>query len=258
MLKKSFFYLFIIMMVLSLFSLHISAENLNGDEVLAKIKEARTADSASMTMIMELFNEAGDMRSRELKNRHLENGEEKSLIEFQSPADVAGTAFLSLKDKNSSQEDMYLYLPVLGSIRKISGSQKNGNFVGSDLTYNDITVFSGSNFKDYYSAEILEENDSEYLLRLTPTDPDIDYSFGRLWVRKDIFYPVKIEFYDQSEDLLKNVQLEKIEQIDGNWFSREITVENVQKGSRTVMKMEDVSFNVDLNEQIFTTRYLER
>lgn len=258
MFKKPFFYIFITIIILSVLSPNISAESLSGDDVLVKIKAARSADSASMTMIMELYNKAGDMRSREMKNRHLENGEEKSLIEFQSPADVAGTAFLSLKDKNSSEEDMYLFLPVLGSIRKISGSQKNGNFVGSDLTYNDITVFSGGNFKDYYAAEILEENEEEYLLRLSPTDSDIDYSYGRLWVRKDIFYPVKIEFYDQSEDLLKTIDLEKIEEIDGNWLARKITVKNVQKGSRTIMNMEDVKFNVELNEQIFTTRYLER
>ncbi|MFW6000901.1 MAG: outer membrane lipoprotein-sorting protein [Halanaerobium sp.] len=258
MFKKPFSYFFIIFIILSVFPLTVTAENISGDEVLLKVKEARTADAASMTMIMELYNKAGDMRSRELKNRYLENGEEKSLIEFQSPADVAGTAFLSLKNKNSSEEDMYLYLPVLGSIRKISGSQKNGDFVGSDLTYNDITVFSGGNFKDYYSGEILEENEKEYILRLTPTDNDIDYSYGRIWVRKDIYYPVQIEFYDQSEELLKKVKLEAIEEIDGNWLSRKITVENVQKGSRTVMKMEDIDFNVELNEQIFTTRYLER
>jgi outer membrane lipoprotein-sorting protein len=258
MFKEVLSYLLITFIILTVLSLNISAENLSGDQVLTKVKETRTADSASMTMIMELYNKSGDMRIRELRNRHLENGEEKSLIEFQSPADVAGTAFLSLKDKDSSEEDMYLYLPVLGSIRKISGSQKNGNFVGSDLTYNDITVFSGGNFKDYYTAEIIEENEEEYLLRITPSDPDIDYSYGKIWIRKDIFYPVEIEFYDQSEELLKTVNIEEIEEIDGNWFARKITVKNVQKGSRTVMRMENVNFNVDLNEQIFTTRYLER
>jgi len=235
-----------------------AAQDLSGEEVLTNIENSRQADTASMEMTMELYNAAGDMRSRELKSRHKEGEVEKSLMEFISPADVEGTAFLSLEDKSSSEDDMYLFLPVLGSVRKISGSQKNGNFVGSDLSYNDLTVFSGANYKDNYEADILESSSKEYLLQLNPTDPDIDYKYGKMWVRTDIWSPEKIEFYDQAEELLKTVLLEDFKEIDNNWIAQKITVTNNQKGSKTIMKMENIKFNIELDDQIFTTRYLER
>ncbi|SIR27312.1 outer membrane lipoprotein-sorting protein [Halanaerobium kushneri] len=249
-------------LLLGLFILTLSfaaaAQDLSGEEVLTNIENARQAETASMQMTMELYNAAGDMRSRQLNSRHKEGEVEKSLIEFTSPADVAGTAFLSLEDNSSSEEDMYLFLPVLGSVRKISGSQKNGNFVGSDLSYIDLTVFSGANYKDNYQADVLDSSSEEYLLKLNPTDPDINYKYGKMWVKTDIWSPKKVEFYDQSEELLKTVQLEDFKKIDNNWIAQKITVKNEQKGTKTVMKMTEIKFNINLDDQLFTTRYLER
>lgn len=259
MLKINFQKIFVLLAFLIFFCIfNVNAEDISGSEILKKIEESRQADTAAMKMTMELYNKSGDMRNRELRNRHKEGDIEKSLIEFMAPADVEGTAFLSLEEKENDTEDMYLYLPVLASVRKISGSQKNGNFVGSDLSYNDLTVFSGSNYIDNYDAEIIKKLEDGYLLKLLPIDSDIDYSFGKMWVREDIWSPYKIEFYDQSEELLKSINLEQFENISGNWVAKLVTVKNEQKGSKTILKIYEVEFNIQLDDQIFTTRYLER
>jgi hypothetical protein len=153
---------------------------------------------------------------------------------------------------------MYLYLPVLGSVRKISGSQKNGSFVGSDLSYNDIGIFSGANFSDNYQAEITAEDDKIIELHLEIIDPDIDYSYAKMWVRKDLWLGEKIEYYDQQEELIKVINLSDFDEIDGNRLARRIEVENVQKKSRTILKMLEVEFDPELDPNIFTTRYLQR
>jgi len=235
------------------------AQGLTGNDVLQKVEENRNEKSHYIEMVMELYNEAGDMRSRSVNNYFLEdNNLDKTLIEFTSPADIEGTKFLSLDEKNTTEEDMYLYLPVLTSVRKISGSQKNGNFVGSDFTYNDLNIFSGANYRDNFNGEILEEDSEEVHLKLEIKDPEIDYSFGYMWVLKEYWLPKKIEFYDQNEELEKVINLSEYEKIDDNWTARHIQVENVQKGSQTVLKMEEVNFNPDLDPNIFTVRYLQR
>lgn len=234
------------------------AQDLDGNQVLEKVEASRKAESHQMTMVMELYSSSGDMRSRELNNYRLEGEVERSLMQFSEPADIRGTAFLLLDDRENDQEDMYLYLPAMSAVRKISGSQKNGNFVGSDLTYNDLSIFSGANFQDNYQAEI-EAEDSEIIeLHLEIIDPDIDYSYGRMWVRKDLWLAEKIEYYDQHQKLLKVINLSEFDEIEGNRLARKIEIENVQKGSRTVLKMAEVEFNPELDPNIFTTRYLQR
>ncbi|MFP4198949.1 MAG: outer membrane lipoprotein-sorting protein [Halanaerobium sp.] len=255
MLKKILIFLLSLLFIST--SLSLAAE-LDGEEVLKRVEDSRQAESHQMLMEMELYSSSGDMRSRTLNNYRLEGETDRSLMQFTEPADIKGTSFLLLDDRASNQEDMYLYLPTLGGVRKISGSQKNGSFVGSDLTYNDIGIFSGANFTDNYRAEITEEEEEIIELHLEIIDPDIDYSYGRMWVRKDLWLAQKIEYYDQQEELIKVINLSDFDEIDGNKLARRIEVENVQKGSRTILKMLEVEFDPELDPNIFTTRYLQR
>ncbi|MEC9490990.1 MAG: outer membrane lipoprotein-sorting protein [Halanaerobiales bacterium] len=246
-------------LILFFFSLQFSlAQELDGDQVLKKVEASRQSKSHQMKMKMELYSSSGEMRSRELNNYRLEGEIERSLMQFTEPADISGTSFLLLDDQANNQEDMYLYLPALGSVRKISGSQKNGNFAGSDLTYNDLSIFSGANFRDNYQAEIISETEKIIELHLKITDPDIDYSYGKMWVRKDLWLAEKIEYYDQQEELIKVITLSNFDKIDANRLARRIEVENVKRGSRTILKLVEVDFDPELDPGIFTTRYLQR
>ena len=255
MLKKISIFLFLLLFMTSQFSL---AQALDGAEVLKNLEASRQAKSHQMEMEMELYSSSGDMRSRTLSNYRQEGEVDRTLMQFIAPADIKGTAFLLLDDQANNQEDMYLYLPALGGVRKISGSQKNGSFVGSDLTYNDISIFSGANFSDNYQAEITAENEEIIELHLEIIDPDIDYSYGKMWVRKDLWLAEKIEYYDQYEELIKIINLGNFDEIEGNRLARRIKVENVQKGSKTILKMMEVEFDPDLDSNIFTIRYLQR
>lgn len=255
MLKKISIFSILILIIISQFSL---AQELDGEKVLKNLEASRQSQSHQMKMEMELYSSSGDMRSRTMNNYRLEGDIDRSLMQFTEPADIRGTAFLLLDDQSSNQEDMYLYLPALGAVRKISGSQKNGSFVGSDLTYNDISIFSGANFTDNYQAEITAEAEEIIELHLEIIDPDIDYSYGKMWVRKDLWLAEKIEYYDQYEELIKVINLSDFDEIDGNRLARRIEVENSQKGSRTVLKMLEVEFDPELDPNIFTTRYLQR
>lgn len=255
MIKKISIFLLLSLFIISQFSL---AQELDGEQVLKNLEASRQSESHQMKMEMVLYSSSGDMRSRTLNNYRQEGEVDRSLMQFTEPADIKGTSFLLLDDQKNNQEDMYLYLPALGAVRKISGSQKNGSFVGSDLTYNDIGIFSGANFSDNYQAEITAEEEEIIELRLEIIDPDIDYSYGRMWVRKDLWLGQKIEYYDQQEELIKVINLSDFDEIDGNRLARRIEVENVQKGSRTILKMLEVDFDPELDPNIFTTRYLQR
>jgi len=255
MLNKTLIFSILVLILISQFSL---AQELDGEQVLKNLEAARYSKSHKMKMEMELYSSSGDMRSRTLNNYRQEGEVDRSLMQFTEPADIKGTSFLLLDNQENNQEDMYLYLPALGGVRKISGSQKNGSFVGSDLTYNDIGIFSGANFTDNYQAEVTEEAEEIIELHLEIIDPDIDYSYGRMWVRKDLWLAQKIEYYDQQEELIKAINLSDFDEIDGNRLARRIEVENVQKGSRTILKILEVKFDPELDPNIFTTRYLQR
>jgi hypothetical protein len=64
---------------------------------------------------------------------------------FNSPRDVAGTGCLSFSyDDESKDDDIWLYLPAMKRVRRITGSGKNDDFMGTDFTYEDRAVCCAS------------------------------------------------------------------------------------------------------------------
>ncbi|MDI3548447.1 MAG: hypothetical protein PWR10_2099 [Halanaerobiales bacterium] len=252
----------IIILLMTVFLLYLLVLPVNavltGDDVLARIEEEMHSTTAHLQMNMKLYSASGDVREREMEiYKSNQEGLTKSFVRFLSPATIEGTAFLSLEQENGS-EDMYLYMPALGSVRKIASSQRNGSFVGTDFSFNDLTILGGANFREDYQASILEENDQEYVLKLIPTNPDIEYNQVKMWVDKANWYPLKSEFYDADGELLKVMNPADHKEINGYWTPQKLTMENVQKGTKTVIEMVNVVYDQSVNEQIFSVRYLKR
>ena len=93
---------------------------------------------ANLTMI--LRNRHGQQTSRVLRTRTLEQADDgdKSLIIFDNPGDVKGTAFLSFTHKEGP-DDQWLYLPALKRVKRIASGNKSGPFMGSEFAYEDIS-----------------------------------------------------------------------------------------------------------------------
>ncbi|MEO0613377.1 MAG: outer membrane lipoprotein-sorting protein, partial [Pseudomonadota bacterium] len=85
---------------------------------------------------MVLRNAAGQETERELSFSTLEKTDEtvgdKSLVIFESPRDVEGTALLS-HAKILDPDNQWLFLPALKRVKRISSANKSGAFVGSEF-----------------------------------------------------------------------------------------------------------------------------
>lgn len=236
----------------------LPGQDLSAEQVLDNVENAITASSAEIHLRMELTNAAGSRRERSLVAYAKDSSDRgKSYIRFTAPADIEGTSFLSLEQPGGGEE-MYLFMPVLGNVRKIAGSQKSGSFVGTDFTYKDLTMLGGGSYGEDYQASILEQDSGRYVLRLEPVNKDITYQYAKMWVPSANWFPTKVEFYDKDGQLEKILTNTDIEKIDGNWVAREMTMRNVQKGTRTVLHMEEIHYNVPISDQIFTTRNMRR
>ena len=73
---------------------------------------------------------------------------DRLLIRFTYPNDIRGTAFLVWEHPDADDE-RFLFLPSLGRVRRIAGTEAQESFVGSDFTYEDI---GGREFDDYTYA----------------------------------------------------------------------------------------------------------
>ncbi|HHW14412.1 MAG TPA: outer membrane lipoprotein-sorting protein [Firmicutes bacterium] len=229
----------------------VSAKDLSAEEILDRAQDTLRSGQQVAVEKMSLINKSGQVRTRELKLWSV--GTKKTLIRFLSPADVKGTGFLTVGD------DMWLYLPAVGQVRRIAAHMKRGSFMGSDFSYDDIGT---SDYKKDYRPRLLGSDSSvavpAYLLELAPRTAEAAYGKVKLWVAKEDFVIRRGEFYDRQGTLLKVLTASNVERIDGRPVPRKLIMETVADKHRTILELVEASFDTPIPDSVFTDTYLER
>jgi hypothetical protein len=95
----------------------------------------------------------------------------RAVIVFQSPANVAGTRFLTM-DNASGGTEQWIFLPSLGRVRRIAASESSGSFMGTDFSYDDISLIDRDASLDTHTLlreETLNGN-ACYVIQSIPKD----------------------------------------------------------------------------------------
>ncbi len=127
-------------------------------------------------MKMVLLNAAGRETTRTLVLNTLEVLDkqvgDKSIIIFDSPADIDGTALLS-HAKFLHADNQWLYLPALKWVKRISSVNKSGPFVGSEFAFEDFTALELNKYSYRY---IRSESCGELTCDVVELKPCYEYS----------------------------------------------------------------------------------
>ena len=179
-------------------------------------------------------------------------GEQEFYLYFNRPADVNKMVFMVHK-KLDADDDRWLYLPALDLVKRIAASDKRTSFVGSDYFYEDV---SGRSI-DADNHELVEVTDNFYVLKHTPKDPgSVEFAYYLMYVHKQTFIPVQIEFFDARGEQYRVAKALKVEDVQGHPTVLEASMENLKTGSKTLMRYSKVNYDIGVPEDIFTERYL--
>jgi len=211
------------------------------------------------TMQMILRNRQGEESKREIRSKTLEvKGDgDKSLIIFDQPKDVAGTALLTYSHK-SADDDRWLYLPALKRVKRIASSNKSGPFMGSEFAYEDI----GSQEVEKYTYKHLRDESYAgqdcFVSERYPVDKDSGYTRQVVWMDKKEYRPLKLEFYDRKQSLLKTLELKDYQQYLGKyWRPHRMDMVNHQTGKSTTLLFKDFKFRNGFKDRDFDQNSLQ-
>ncbi len=240
-------------------ALALPASAITGREVAENVQDRDAGDTTHALVNMRLVDEDGDTSDRVIEQygREDSQGLTQNVIIFHEPASVADTRFLTIEN-DGSDDDQWIYLPGLQRVRRIAGSEGDSSFMGTDFTYDDLQTRD----IEEYQYELLREEEYQgrpvYVVETTPNDPD-DSQYSRLvqWVDRERWLPLKIEFYDEDDELLKVNTVSRVERVQGYWTIINNTMENVQTGHRTELAIQRFQYNEDLPDSLFTTNFLE-
>ena len=216
-------------------------------------------DASSMRMI--LRNRGGQESTRELRRQSLEsNGQEegdKSIIVFESPRDIQGTALLS-HTKILEPDDQWLYLPALKRVKRISSGNKSGPFVGSEFAYEDLVSQEVDKYEYRWLRNEVCDGMECAVVERYPRYENSGYTRQIVWWDLEEHRVQKIEFYDRKDTLLKTLTYHGYQVYGEYWRPDSMSMENHQNGKSTELVFSDWEFDADASESDFTASRLSR
>lgn len=213
-------------------------------------------EDATSLMHMTLINTAGQEKKRTMKMKVLEGeDEDKSLMEFLSPADVKGTKFLSYEHVDKD-DDQWLYLPALKRVKRIASKNKSGAFMGSEFSYEDLSAFNVKKYK--YKEGEAELKDGVFIVESVPVSKYSGYTKLVSYIDAKTFLVKQIEYYDRKKELLKYALFENYQKFDNVYRIGKITMKNVQNDKTTILVWEEQKIRTGLKAKDFHKRYLKK
>ena len=224
--------------------------------------EKRDTGFGNYTVELEMIltNRAGDEAKRQILSRVLEvNGDgDKSLTLFNEPADLKGTAFLSFTHALKPDEQ-WLYLPALKRVKRIASGNKSGPFMGSEFAYEDLSSQEVEKYRYKYLRDETINGKPAFVVERYPNYEHSGYTRMVTWIDQAHYIPLKIEFYDRKNTLLKTLLFKQYKQHLGQyWRAQEMDMENHTNGKRTKLYFRDYAFRVGLTEKDFNRNTLKR
>jgi outer membrane lipoprotein-sorting protein len=220
-------------------------EIMNQDTVEAKVK-------------MTILTTSGHERVF-LYDSYSKNKGEKNLIRYIEPKRAKGQSILML----NYADDIWMYFPRTNRIRKLATNSKNQKMEGSDFSYED-TGASNSFIEDFTSRKLGSEQKEGfdcYKIEMQKKE-GVESGYSRLiiWVIKDSFIPIVIDYYDRENPklLLKTLIQYDLKEIDGIPTATKLVMYSQQENSQTSIEMLEIKYNVELDDNLFTARSLKR
>jgi len=210
---------------------------------------------------MVLRNRHGQESQRALRQLILENSEEgrgdKSIVIFDSPRDIEGTALLS-HTKILDPDDQWIFLPALKRVKRISSANKSGPFVGSEFAYEDLL----SQELDKYSYKWLREEACGslewFVVEKVPLYDNSGFTRQIVWWDKGEYRLQGIDFYDRKNSLLKKLHYDKYQHyLNDYWRPHSLKMENLQTGKSTDLIIASWQLRTGQGEGEFTSSRLK-
>lgn len=227
-----------------------------GLEIATQVDNRETPKDMTADLSMVLTNKKGKTRTSKIHSVTVDGGK-KQIIWFLAPADDKGVAFLKI-EHDDKDDEMRMWLPAFKKIRRISSKKKGDSFMGSDMSYEDMSNRELSeNTYQRLEDEMVGEAEC-FVLEATPKpEAKSNYSSHKTWIDKTRLIPLKEESYDRSEKL-KKTKTFLYTKLKEYLTPTEIYVEDVQKHHNTRLVFENIKLDIGVKASLFHEKNLKR
>ena len=218
-------------------------------EIIKKLDENMRGENISIKLTMRVVSLSHE---RTMKMQTYSQGTKKSFTKILYPPKDRGITFLSLNNQ------MWQYVPKIERIIKIPPSMMLQNWMGSDIT-NDDMVKQSSIVEDY-NSRIIQKNENLVTIELIPKE-DAAVVWGKIVITIDTltYTSVKDVFYDEDGEEVRYFIYEKVKKFGKYYIPTYWRVQSsIKQNNFTEIILDDVKYDTEISQQYFKKSALKR
>lgn len=214
----------------------------------AQVIELRTRDRSGFEQVLQ----------SNVYLKRYEDGHSRVLMYFEEPADVRGARFLIIQQQ--PQSDMYIYMPGLFKVRKITSKKISGSVLGTDFSYEDFERLYGivSHLKaEQYPDDVLNGRPVHVLNFY----PDASSSYVKIanYIDIETCVPLKIDLFESGYQLRKTLTVnpDRIKQAGKIRVPGELLMRDLRDETETRLIVQNIQTDVILDDNLFTPEHMK-
>lgn len=237
----------------------------DAEEIMQKSRDNMKVSSFEAISTLTIRDGKGNERVRQnsMASMTFEDGIEKRIIKFLSPAEVKGTGILIFDYKEKS-DDMWIYLPALRKTRRIVSGEKSKSFMGSEFSNADMTAPGINDFIYRLLGEAEINGRVCWKIESKPKSADLEDEYGFVksvsWISKNDYIVQQTDYYDFGGTRFKTITTRSYKLLDeknNKYMVTNMIAENHENGRSSEMIMDRVE-QIPTRTEYFTVAYLEK
>ncbi len=234
------------------------------DEVKACLERSFPSRTSVQTVELETHDASGPIERSRAKIfwRRFDDDLIAVKLEFAEPPRRYGTRMLA-RQKLEGTPEVYLYLPELQVVRRVSASNAAGSMFSTDFSYEDFAFLQGiARDENAQTREDVEIGGrAAYVLESQVGLAD-EPAYERIlyYIERERCVPLRAEFYEPGGTLRKRfeVAVDSVAQHGDRYLPMAMTMRDLANQSHTTVTVIDVELDRELRDRVFEPGELER
>ena len=187
------------------------------------------------------------------------DGHSSILMHFSEPADIRGARFLIIE--NTPQNDMYMYMPGLFKVRKITSKRISSSILGTDFSYEDYERLHGvfTNMRAEQSPDEVLDGRPVHVINSYP-EGDSGYEKIKTYIDIETCVALKTELFENDHQLRKmlTVNPADIKKEGTIHVPRTLLMRDLRDKTETRMVIQEIKTDVNLEDDLFDPAQLKQ
>jgi hypothetical protein len=227
-------------------------------QVMEEAQKRTNASSQHYAGTLQVFDAKGKISDKRWTFDRLgSHGSSKSILRFTEPPEVKGVALLVVNHPDRAS-DQWMWTPAIQRDRRVALQDRSQRFFGTDFSFEDLEERDVDQYDFTMDGEETLNGAACWRIDATPRKgKGSQYTKSRVWVRKDNYAYQKVESFIRSE-VVRVLHYSDIQNVQGIWTGRTLEMTDLRRKSRTVLRLEELKYNLPMKEQDFTLQALRR